>query len=178
MRILILGAGGHAKVLREVFRVLNIGPVVLSEDDTVGPADAVVIGLGDLAKRRKLYQSHRPTLDAVHPSAVMAPDAFREGSAVQIMAGAVIQPGARIGPNTIINTRASVDHDCTVGAHSHIAPGATLCGGVTLGEGCFVGAGATIVQGVRIEAGTFVPAGTLVVGQTDFRKPVRAVRDV
>jgi UDP-perosamine 4-acetyltransferase len=81
----------------------------------------------------------------------------------QVMAGAVVQPFAAVGLNTIVNTRASIDHDCVVGAHVHIAPGATLSGGVRVGDGAHVGVGATIKQGVAIGAGALVAAGAVVI---------------
>lgn len=92
-----------------------------------------------------------------------------------LMPGSVVMPNAVIGDNVLINTGASVDHDCVVGAHSHIAPGAVLCGDVKIGERCFIGPGAVIVRGVTLEAGTFIPAGTLVCGPSDLRRPQRVL---
>ena len=78
------------------------------------------------------------------------------------MAGAIIQPGARIGRNVLVNTRAVVEHDCQIGDHCHIAPGAVLCGGVSVGEGAHVGAGAIVLGGVKLGAGSVVAAGAVV----------------
>ncbi len=60
-----------------------------------------------------------------HVSAAIAFDATL-GDGAQVMAGAVIQPAARIGRNVLVNTRAVVEHDCVVGDHAHVAPGASL----------------------------------------------------
>ncbi len=96
-----------------------------------------------------------------HPSAVVGRDAaFAEGS--QVMAGCVVQCRARIGRNVVINTRASVDHDCIVEDHVFVGPGATLCGEVRIGEGTFVGAGAVILPGITVGGGAIVAAGALV----------------
>ena len=81
------------------------------------------------------------------------------------MAGAVIQPGTVIGDNSIINTHASVDHDCKIDAHVHIAPGAILCGGVCIGERSHVGTGVVIVQNCQIGPGTLVRAGKTFTGR-------------
>lgn len=97
-----------------------------------------------------------PTL--VHPSAVVA-RSVRLGQGVQILAGVVVQAQSVIGDNVLINTRASIDHHCNLGAHGHIAPGAVLCGGVTTGEHVFIGAGATVIQGLDIGARSEVGAG-------------------
>ena len=61
------------------------------------------------------------------------------------MAGAVLQPGVLVGRNTVINTSASIAHDCRVGQHCHIAPGVTLSGGVEVGDNVLIGAGATVI---------------------------------
>ena len=73
--------------------------------------------------------------------------------------------GSRIGDNAILNTSCSVDHDCEIGPHAHVAPGSTLAGSVTVGEEAFVGAGAVVIADV--------PAGKVVVGI-----PARVLRDV
>ncbi|WP_061214979.1 DapH/DapD/GlmU-related protein [Syntrophomonas wolfei] len=78
------------------------------------------------------------------------------------MAGAVIQALVTIGVNTIINTRASVDHECLIGDHVHIAPGTTISGGVKIGDNVLIGAGATIIQGIHIGASSIVGAGAAV----------------
>lgn len=188
--LLILGAGGHAKVLVEalladgalIAGLLDADPArlgdnvlgvpVIGEDRTAEdfPCDAVrlVNGIGSIGLptlRRAIFEKFSVRgygfATVIHPSAVVASDA-ELGEGAQIMAGAVLQPGCHIGSNAIINTRASVDHDCTVGDHTHIAPGVTISGGVTIGSGCHVGTGATVIQGVRIGDGSVVGAGAVV----------------
>lgn len=190
--LVLLGAGGHARVLLELARaadypVLGVcdpelaanavssweGLDVLGDDaalDLLPPGRiALMLGIGQLAKgnlRQRVYTSWRsrgydfPVL--VHPTAWVASDVVLKGG-VQVMAGAVIQPSCEIGENSIINTRASVDHDCFVGRNVHVAPGATLCGAVTIEDGAFIGAGATVIQGLRIGAGAVVGAGVTLV---------------
>ena len=97
----------------------------------------------------------------IHPSAVVAED-VRFGEGVEVMAGAVIQTGCKIKENTIINTRASIDHDCVVGAHVHIAPGVVMSGGVSVGDGCHLGPCAVVIQGVCIASYSFVRAQALI----------------
>ncbi len=90
------------------------------------------------------------------------------GEGCQMMAGVVLQCRVRLGNNAVINTRASVDHDCTIGSHAFISPGAILCGDVTVAECAFVGAGAVILPGVSIGESAVVGAGAMVT------KPVSA----
>lgn len=189
--LIVLGAGGHAKVLVDALisagltvRGLTdavpakagtavLGVPVLGEDKEVFAfaPDAVrlVNGIGSVrvpVLRRKLFESFKKSgyffERVVHASAIIAPDvAMAEGA--QIMAGVVLQVGCRIGENVIINTRAAVDHDCVIGNHAHVSPGAILCGNVEVGEGSHIGAGATVIQGVRIGQGCMVAAGAVVI---------------
>jgi sugar O-acyltransferase (sialic acid O-acetyltransferase NeuD family) len=188
--VIVLGAGGHAKVLVDallescavVAGVVDPNPAlagtallgvpILGGDAVVGefpPAEiALVNGLGSVGlpvARRQLFERFQELgyrfAAVVHPRAIVASDVI-PGEGAQIMAGAVVQPGCRIGANCIINTRASVDHDCSIGDHVHIAPGVTLSGSVTVGAGSHLGTGATVIQGVQIGAGCLVGAGALV----------------
>lgn len=187
--VIILGAGGHAKVLVDILRrlaadivalvdtapgrpgaVLGV-PVVVGEETVLryDPQDILLVNgigsVGDTGKRAAVYRRFRAQgyrfATVVHPAAVVAGDAaLAEG--VQIMAGAVIQPGCVIGADTIVNTGATVDHDCRLGAHVHIAPGATLSGNVVCDDGVHVGCGATVIQGVALGAASIVGAGAAV----------------
>ena len=176
--VIILGAGGHAKVVIDTLLLTSVkiegivdpdrkkhgtnilGIPVIGSDDVVlqrGPnAVTLVNGVGSIKQpilRKQLFDTYTAkgfTFAAVkHPSAVIARDVLlAEG--VQVMAGAVIQPGSVIGKNVIINTRASVDHDCTIADHVHLAPGVVLSGGVVVEESVHIGTGATVLQGLRI----------------------------
>jgi sugar O-acyltransferase (sialic acid O-acetyltransferase NeuD family) len=97
----------------------------------------------------------------VHPSCVVA-DAAEIGRGAQIMAGAILQPRAVLRENSVVNSAASVDHDCWVGAHAFIAPGAVLCGGVHVGAGAMVGAGVVILPGVSIGENAVIGAGAVI----------------
>lgn len=186
--LVLLGAGGHAKILASLanaagYKVLGVcdpalsaaaasrweGLDVLGDDSALSrlPSDRVslMLGVGQLVAcnlRERLYASWRVRgYDfpvLVHPTAWVAPGVVLSDG-VQVMAGAVIQPGCEIGENSIVNTRAGVDHDCRIGRDVHVAPGATLCGSVTVEDGAFIGAGATVIQGLRIGKRAVVGAG-------------------
>lgn len=185
MKILIVGSSGHAKVVADILLaspdavVLGfiargqaggevLGLPVLGQDEDVSDIahDGVVIAIGDNQLRKKLFAVYRDmgeTLTtAIHPSAVIAPDA-EIGNGCMICAGVVVNPGSRILDNTILNTGCTVDHDCTVGPHAHVAPGASLAGNVTVGEGGFVGIGASVIQGIEIGPWSTVGAGAAVI---------------
>lgn len=189
--VIILGGGGHAKVLIEALKTSNItilgvtdtdpakhntltmGIPVLGDDNTVShhlPGSIrLVNGMGSVNVPRaktalfEKFKSQGYTfITVVHPSAVIASDVtLGEGS--QIMAGAVIQPGSTIGMDTIVNTKASVDHDCHIGNHVHISPGVTLSGDVRIGDEVHLGTGATVIQGITIGRNSLIGAGSVVV---------------
>lgn len=188
--VIILGAGGHAKVLVDALQLAAVkivgivdtdagkhgtsllGVRVLGGEEVLSQHDPkqvrLVNGLGSVGlpeKRRQLFESFRErgyTFQSVlHPSVVIGSGVIL-GEGAQIMAGAVVQTGTHIGANAILNTGTRVDHDCVVGAHTHIAPGAILCGGVKVGDASHVGAGATVIQEVVIGPGCLIGAGALV----------------
>lgn len=185
--LIMLGAGGHAKVLLALaqvagYRVVGVcdpqltraqqevwrGISVLGDDDALTDFPepvGLINGFGQVVgseARAALYGRMVHVgfhfPPLIHPTAWLAPT-VQIADGVQVMASAVVQPDSCVGENTIINTGAQVDHDCQIGAHVHIAPGAILCGGVWLGRGVFIGAGATILPGVRVEKDAVVGAG-------------------
>jgi sugar O-acyltransferase (sialic acid O-acetyltransferase NeuD family) len=100
-------------------------------------------------------------LTIVHRTAFVAGDA-RLGDACQVLAQAAVCTHARLGRAVIVNTCASVDHDCVVEDGVHIAPGGRLAGEITVGAGAFVGAGAVILPRLSIGEGAVVGAGAVV----------------
>jgi UDP-perosamine 4-acetyltransferase len=189
--LIILGAGGHAKVLIETLQhqsanILGItdpdpqkigdnilGIPIIGGDDLIFKHDqesiALVNGIGmvdDSQRRQQIFYTFKNQgyrfAGAIHGSAVISP-AVKLSEGVQIMAGAVIQPGCKIGTNSIINSRASIDHDAIIGAHVHIASGATLSGGIKVNDGTLIGAGSTIIQGITIGVHCIVAAGAVVI---------------
>lgn len=189
--MIVLCAGGHAKVLVDTLKLCNasiagltdhavekkgkliLGVPVIGNDEEISKFAKhevqLVNGLGSVNKgsnRKTFFEKFKKEgyefAKVIHPSAVIAFDVVLSEGA-QVMAGVVIQPSSHIGENVLVNTRASIDHDCVVGAHSHVAPGAVLSGGVTIGESVHVGAGAVIIQGVKIGNNALIAAGAVVI---------------
>lgn len=120
------------------------------------------------------------TVDAVHPRAYVATDAEWQPG-LQAMAGAVVGARARLGAQCLVNTGASVDHECTLGSGVHIGPGAHLGGCVHLDDLVFVGLGASVLPRVSIGRGAVVGAGAVVTrdvpeGVTVVGNPARPMR--
>lgn len=193
MRIVGVGAGGHASVVLEVLLLDGrYEPVALTDprtelhgttllgvpiagDDSLLPgylADGIrhvfvgLGGVGDTAPRRRLAE-HVVALGFEPVPAIhrsAVVSAHTElGIGPTVLANAVVNAGARIGDHAIVNTGAIVEHDCVVGDHVHVATGARLASGVEVGDGAHVGAGATVRQGIRIGAGAIVGVGAAVV---------------
>ncbi|MFN7874170.1 MAG: acetyltransferase [Pirellula sp.] len=130
--------------------VLGLGSVTPNLDDSL------------LQRVVRFYTSNGfQILGFVHPFAWVAPESMVHPSA-QIHAGAVIQPGSTIDPFVIVNTKASIDHDCQIGEGTHIAPGVTISGNVKIGKGCHLGTGCTVIQGIEIGDGAMIAAGAVV----------------
>ena len=178
IRAVVLGAGGHAKVVCEILQLaqgLQIWRQLAAGEDELLPSlmkDGVThafIAVGSTSStelRRSLFDQVTrlglELLTAVHPSAVISPSAS-VGAGTAIMAGVIVNAAAQIGANVILNTAAIVEHDVIVGDHCHIAPGAIIGGGVTIGPGTHVGIGAVVRQGQRIGANAVIGAGAVVV---------------
>lgn len=101
-------------------------------------------------------------ISVIHESAVIAKNA-RLGEGTQCMAGAIINPLAILGRQCIINTHASVDHECILGDEVELAPGVTLCGEVHIGNNVWIGAGATVLPRITIGNDAIVGAGAVVI---------------
>ncbi|UZP66738.1 acetyltransferase [Desulfovibrio mangrovi] len=191
MDYLIIGSGGHARVLLDTLRCLGLpvaacsdanpervgqtlgGVPIIAESELAArfPARTTLLvnsvgGVKDMTPRQNVFERFRKLgyrfATLVHPAAFVAEDVLLE-EGVQVMAGAMIITGSRIGANTIVNTRASVDHDCLIGAHCHLAPGTTLSGTVTVGDGSLIGTGASVIQGIRIGEHCVIGAGAAVI---------------
>ncbi|HVX40263.1 MAG TPA: acetyltransferase [Gemmatimonadaceae bacterium] len=190
-RILIIGASGHGRVaadaaaasgLRNVVGFLDARfpelsatagiPVLGREQDCAELVrrhriDGVVVAVGDNWTRSQVVEHLRSAVPdlrfatVIHPRACVARDATLGPGSVAF-AGAVVNPGARVGSHVIVNTAASIDHDCTVEDFASLAPHAVLGGGTTVGAYAAVGIGAIAIHNVQIGAHTVVGAGSVV----------------
>lgn len=190
MRVLILGAGGHAQVVADILlRMRDEGSEVLPIgflDDKSGlvgcqylglpvlgtlsdlpeiPRDAVLVAMGDNTTRQRIFERLIATGErfaiACHPGATIAPDVCI-GPGSMICAGAIVNTGTIIGANVILNTACTVDHHSWVGDHAHIAPGVHLGGEVTIGEGCFVAIGSSVIPGRTVGPWSMIGVGSAV----------------
>jgi UDP-perosamine 4-acetyltransferase len=199
-KVIVLGAGGHAKVcietLEEVgfFDIIGctseaeslqevLGYPVLGRDSLLpqlylSGVEYAMVAIGDNARRRQAGMLAKDCgyrlASAISPRAIISPRA-RVSCGVLIVRGAIVNSVASIGEGAIINTGATVDHDCEIGPWVHIAPGAHLAGGVRVAEGALVGIGSCVLPGVCIGAWACVGAGAVVIHDVPERAIVVGV---
>lgn len=186
-RIIIIGAGGHAKVVIELLRAMTKSPAYCigdsnSPDHCLGVPvlrgdqnlrilrddgyRMAIVAIGSNRIRQRLsdlaVSVGYELVNAISPSAFVSPSATI-GDGVAIMAGAVVNAETIVEDLAIINTGASVDHDCRIGRAAHIAPHCGLAGNVVVGAATFLGIGCKVVPSVRIGDDVTVGAGAVVI---------------
>ena len=189
-KLVVFGAGGHAKVVIDIIEQQGSYEIAgLLDDDlkhqgkrffgypvlgTRADLPALfsaqlrhaIVTIGDNASRAAvaahLDQHGWRFASAVHPRASMG-RGVKIGPGSVVMAGCVVNADAYLGGQVIINTGATVDHDCRIEDAVHIAPGCHLCGGVSVGHRSLLGAGTTVTPGVSIGSRAIVGAGSVVI---------------
>ncbi|WP_282124144.1 acetyltransferase [Algibacter mikhailovii] len=179
--VIIIGAGGHGTVVASILLASNIKvlgyydddiekqgktfleiPVLGKISDLVSDSKVkAIIGIGNNKRRKEIAQKfHFDWVNAIHPFSWISPD-VNLGKGTIVCAGAIIQTGSTLGDHVVINTKASVDHDCVVGNYSHVAV-AHLAGGVSIGEGVFVALNSTVLPVTNVGDWSIVGAGSVV----------------
>jgi sugar O-acyltransferase (sialic acid O-acetyltransferase NeuD family) len=189
--VLIFGSSGHAKVIIDIFEkderfeiigliddFRNIGEKtldykVLGKGDDIAvlnkkyPDAMIFVAVGDNWMRQIVVNkiiSIVPEIKfatAIHPSAQIGKN-VKIGRGVAIMAGTIINSDSFLGDFTIVNTKASIDHDCKLFQYASVAPGTVLGGNVTVGEYSAISIGAVIKNEIKIGKHSIIGAGALV----------------
>lgn len=204
--LLIVGAGGHGKVVADIaYQLERWGNIAFLDDNypetpQIGewkvlgktgeanrfredyPEAIVAIGANSLRLEMQKRMADNGFLFPVliHPHASVSGFASI-GAGTLICAQAAVIIGARIGLAAIVNTGASVGHDCSLEDGVHVAPGVRLAGGVSVGECSWIGIGAAVKEYVSIGSGVMVGAGATVIrnirdGVTVVGSPGKIIR--
>jgi sugar O-acyltransferase (sialic acid O-acetyltransferase NeuD family) len=206
-KLIIIGAGGHGRVVADCAQQLGKYSQIVFLDDCfyerkensewqvigsvkdfpqyIDDADFVV-AFGNNRLRKKIILQLKKLkaniVSIIHPSAVISPHTFI-GKGVVIFANAVVNIGASIADGCIINTAATVDHDCELHECVHVSPGANIAGGVHIAQLSWIGIGSTIVECITLADNTQVGAGAVVTQSTQANSlyvgvPAKRVRSL
>lgn len=172
-RLLIIGAGGHGKVVAETAELEGKWDEIAFLDDRgvtalsyriigklneyerfVGEYEYAIVCLGDNEKRleliHKILKAGYKVPVIVHPKAWVSK--YSEiGAGCVILAGAVVNTGARIGRGCIVNINSCIDHDSTVSDGVHVCSGAVVRSMCRIGSLSYIGAGATVKSGTVLQ---------------------------
>lgn len=183
-RLIIIGAGGHGKVVADIAdKQGGYGSICFLDDGKrddfiypiLGGVDAIekfvknsdfFVAIGNADTRKKITEKIRKAKGKIvslfHPNAVIGANVVC-GEGVVVMAGAVINSSSKIGNGVIINTCSSVDHDCIIGDYTHISVGAHIAGNVKIGDNTWISAGAIVINNLEIVNDCIIGAGAVVV---------------
>jgi sugar O-acyltransferase (sialic acid O-acetyltransferase NeuD family) len=190
MRLIIVGAGGHAQVVADILHCMRLAghdihligylddathlhAKTILDAPVLGPInllaaiehDGLVVAIGDNAVRSRFFEKYKAEgeqlIVAKHPASLVSAD-VSIGAGSMICAGVVINTGSLIGEDVILNTGCTIDHHSHVGSHAHVAPGVHSGGEVSIGQGTLVGIGSTILPRCRIGNWTVVGGASLV----------------
>jgi len=189
MKVVIIGAGGHARVIYECLRYdKNIEPVAFIDNKfgdgselimnipVLGPHSVIpnliskgikgfIVGVGDNKIRalhfKKLKDLGLEPINAIHPTANLAYN-IKIGKGVCIGISSTINTNAEIGDNCIINTGAIIEHEAHIGENVHIAPGTSIAGRVNVKNGTFIGIGSVVKEYLNIGENVIIGAGSVV----------------
>ncbi|WP_330925635.1 acetyltransferase [Candidatus Sororendozoicomonas aggregata] len=204
--VLIIGAGGHSKVVVEACLLSQAYSKLLIADESLDKVGTLLLGkypihllntvdkipqychiaIGNNCIRQTLFDRinrHNTNFASIiHPKAVISISAT-VSSGCFIAAGVIVSSATIISDCCIINHGAVVDHDCFVGCFSHIAPNATLCGGVKIGRCVLIGAGSVVLPNISIQDNAVIGAGAVVTsnvseGETVMGIPGTAIKNI
>lgn len=184
---LVVGAGGHGRVVGASLRCLGIDivafidPEYRSGEETIAGAPVVgnldalgqfaadqhdaYVAIGNNAKRKATVERLRaagyglPPL--IHPASSLN-YRVRIGEASCVCMGAKLSTEVIIGKGVIVNTGTVIDHECDIADFVHVAPGVVIAGRVSVGDGAFLGMGSHVAETLSIGREAVIGAGSVV----------------
>lgn len=188
--LVIIGAGGHGRVVADCAQQLGTYSKIIFLDDCykdrkttgnwqiVGSVNSFfqyienahfIVAIGSNTSRMQIVEqlnsANAKIISLAHPSAAISPHTHI-GIGVIICANATINIGTRIADGCIINTGATVDHDCQIDKFVHISPGVNIAGGVNIGKLSWLGIGSTVIECLTIANNTQIGAGGVITQST------------
>ena len=188
MKVVIIGHGGHSKVVTDIIKLTKDLHIIGYLDNKYekiqvmnqlicAPLSAIydlkkqygdmkfVIAIGDNRIRKMIADmlkiSEKEFLTVIHPTSSVS-QSVKIGNGTVVMPNTIINADTIIGNHCIVNSGSVVEHDSILEDFVHVCPNSTITGTVTIGEGCMVGSGATIIPNKRIGEWTTIGAGATV----------------
>lgn len=173
--LLIIGAGGHGKVVAEVAELEGRWTQIAFLDDNEGLTQVLgypilgrindynnysgeyksaVVAIGNNKARMRWHQQlkefgyHMPSI--IHPRAFVS-NSVKLGEGCVVLAGAVVSTDSEIGDCCIININASIDHDNMIESGVHISAGAVVKSSCKIGKMVNIGSNAMVKRSSVIE---------------------------
>ena len=188
--IVIIGSGGHAKVIIDIvekegkYNIVGLldkncnnrktlGYYIIGNEESLPHIiekhniSGGIVAIGDNFIRSKIVENVKEIYPrfkfvvAIHPESILAKD-VSIGEGTVVMASSIINPSCTIGNHCIINTSSSIDHDSIMEDYSSIAPGATTGGNVQIGRFSSISIGVTVIHNVHIGKHSVIGAGSTV----------------
>ncbi|NLX02295.1 MAG: acetyltransferase [Syntrophomonadaceae bacterium] len=183
--IVIIGAGGHGKVIASTAQEAGLVVEAFYDDDpkkhgntilgvpVIGGLELLkarrevkaVIALGDNQARKEVarrYEDFCQWITVIHPRSYVH-STVKLGKGTVVFAGVSVQPDAIIGEHCIINTGVTIDHDCIINDFVHLGPGVHLAGNITIAEGTLLGVGTSVIPGVKVGKWSIIGVGAALV---------------
>lgn len=189
-KILLFGAGGHAKSCIDVIQKTNKFEIVglIGRKNEIGNQvnglkvlgtenDAstffkkgvrnALITLGsykNLYKREKIFNLLKKK--KFNFPIIISPLAYvsklsKIAEGTIVMHGAIVNSNTEIGVNCIINSKSLIEHDCSIRNHVHISTGSIINGSSKVGSNSFIGSGSVIKNNLLIKPGSFIKMGSI-----------------
>jgi acetyltransferase EpsM len=190
--IILIGAGGHSKVIQDCIAAQGVYTIIGILDDRFeesfeeneciyGPLNHIdsitklhqnvvcLVAIGNNSIRKQIVDKLQGLTSlsfgtVIHPSATVSPSAAI-GEGTVVMPNVVVNADSKVGKHSILNSGCIVEHDNILGDFVHISPNVALTGSTTIGEGTHVGAGATTIPSTIIGDWVTVGAGAVVINQ-------------
>ena len=190
-KLIIIGAGGHGKVVADIAFLNGYQDISFLDDDASKKTNGkyAVIGsiedhkffsnnadqeidffvaIGNNKKREEIIRllNKKNIVSLIHPTAVIDSSVII-GKGSVVMANVVVNADSVIGKGCILNTACTIDHECLLGDFVHISPGVNLAGNVTIGKNSWIGIGSSIINNINIQRDVIVGAGGIVIKNID-----------
>jgi len=191
-KVVIIGAGGHAREVLDLFDACNIGGqnyevlgyivesrfgspgTVVNDKPILGDFSwfkgrnevSAICGVGKPELRKRLVglakQFGVRFINVIHPSAIMTPW-ITLGEGVVITAGCILTNQIHVGNHVHVNRNSTIGHNCVIEDFVMISPGVNISGNVLIREGCFIGTGANIIDKINLGQWSIIGAGSTII---------------